>query len=79
MRRYTGQEVVRKGWRMQDKRAVPGCSDCYVHDEDGPWPHVPEHDQLCNTVLAGKLVRGLPIRHGKTKESLCAGTNWSVK
>ena len=35
LRPYTGKHVVRKGWRMQDKRAVPGCSDYYVHDEDG--------------------------------------------
>ncbi|MCX5738586.1 MAG: hypothetical protein NTZ61_08850, partial [Proteobacteria bacterium] len=35
MRRYTGQEVVRRGWRMQDKRVTPGATDYYVHDEDG--------------------------------------------
>jgi transposase len=35
MRPYTGQHVVRKGWRMQDKRAVPGTTDYYVHDEEG--------------------------------------------
>jgi hypothetical protein len=34
-RRYTGQETLRKVWRMQDKRAVPGTTDYYVHDEDG--------------------------------------------
>jgi len=34
-RRYTGQHTIRKGWRMQDKRAVPGTPDYYVHDEDG--------------------------------------------
>lgn len=35
MRPYTGRHVVRKGWRMQDKRARPGTSDYYVHDEEG--------------------------------------------
>lgn len=35
LRPYTGKEVVRKGWRMQDRRVLPGTSDYYVHDEDG--------------------------------------------
>lgn len=35
MRPYTGKKVVRKGWRMQDRRVLPGTSDYYVHDEDG--------------------------------------------
>jgi hypothetical protein len=35
MRPYTGQKVIRRGWRMQDKRVRPGMSDYYVHDEDG--------------------------------------------
>jgi hypothetical protein len=35
MRPYTGKFTVRKGWRMQDKRARPGVSDYWVHDEDG--------------------------------------------
>ena len=35
MRRYTGKHTVRKGWRMQDKRAVAGTPDYYIHDEDG--------------------------------------------
>jgi len=35
LRPYTGQEVLRRGWRMQDKRVLPGTTDCYVHDEDG--------------------------------------------
>jgi hypothetical protein len=35
VRPYTGQEVIRKAWRMQDKRAVAGATDYYVHDEDG--------------------------------------------
>lgn len=35
LRRYTGKHTVRKGWRMQDKRAVSGTPDYYVHDGDG--------------------------------------------
>lgn len=35
LRPYTGKHVVRKGWRMQDKRVRPGATDYYVHDEDG--------------------------------------------
>lgn len=35
MRPYTGKHDLRRGWRMQDKRALPGASDYYVHDEDG--------------------------------------------
>jgi hypothetical protein len=35
LRPYTGQGTIRKGWRMQDKRVLPGVTDYYVHDEDG--------------------------------------------
>jgi hypothetical protein len=34
-RPYTGKERLLHGWRMQDKRVLPGASDYYVHDEDG--------------------------------------------
>lgn len=50
LRPYTGQEVVRKGWRMQDRRVLPGTTDYYVHDEDGRplfRIDVPSHDSLC--------------------------------
>lgn len=49
MRLYTGQRVIRKGWRMQDKRARAGISDYYVHDEEGRplfRIDVPSHDSL---------------------------------
>lgn len=49
LRPYTGKHVIRKGWRMQDKRAVPGVSDYYVHDVDGRplfRIDVPSHDSL---------------------------------
>jgi hypothetical protein len=32
MRPYTGQHNLRKGWRMQDKRARHGVTDYWVHD-----------------------------------------------
>jgi hypothetical protein len=54
LRRYTGQAVVRKGWRMQDKRVLPGASDYYVHDEDGrPVFRIdtPSHDSLCQWLM----------------------------
>jgi hypothetical protein len=54
MRKYTGQEVVRRGWRMQDKRALPGASDYYIHDEDGhPVFRIdtPSHDSLCQWLM----------------------------
>lgn len=35
LRKYTGKHIIRKGWRMQEKRVVPGMTDYYVHDDDG--------------------------------------------
>jgi Transposase DDE domain len=49
LRPYTGKRVIRKGWRMQDKRVRPGITDYYVHDEDGRpllRVDVPSHDSL---------------------------------
>lgn len=49
LRPYTGKQVVRKGWRMQDRCVLPGTSDYYIHDEDGrPVLRiaVPSHDSL---------------------------------
>jgi len=34
-RPYTGKLKLPKGWRMQDRRARPGASDYYLHDERG--------------------------------------------
>jgi hypothetical protein len=50
LRPYTGQHVIRKGWRMQDKAVVPGTTDYWVHDADGRpvfRVDVPAHDSLC--------------------------------
>jgi len=54
LRPYSGQEVVRKGWRMQDKRVLPGVSDYYIHDEDGRplfRIDVPSHDSLSQLLM----------------------------
>jgi hypothetical protein len=54
LRPYTGKRVVRKGWRMQDKRVLPGTTDYYAHDEDGrPMFRVAvtSHDHLTQWLL----------------------------
>ena len=54
LRPYTGQAVIRRGWRMQDKRVLPGTSDFYVHDEDGrPTLRTvaPSHPSLTEVLL----------------------------
>lgn len=53
LRPYTGKHVIRKGWRMQDKRVVPGCTDYYVHDAAGrPVMRLdrPMHEPLVDAV-----------------------------
>lgn len=61
MRPYTGKHVIRKGWRMQDKRAMPGATDYYVHDEDGRpvlRVDVPSHGSLTDWLSPiAKLLR----------------------
>ncbi len=61
LRPYTGKHVVRRGWRMQDKRVKPGASDYYVHDEDGrPVLRIfaPEHGSLTDFLApAARLLR----------------------
>jgi hypothetical protein len=54
LRPYTGKQVVRRGWRMQDRRVLPGTTDYYVHDEDGRplfRIDVPSHDSLSQWLL----------------------------
>lgn len=34
-RQYTGKHLLRRIWRMQDKRTVPGAMDYWVHDVEG--------------------------------------------
>jgi len=53
VRPYTGKHVVRKGWRMQDRRARPGITDCYVHDQYGsPVFRIdsPAHESLTSMI-----------------------------
>ena len=64
MRPYAGKHALRRGWRMQDKRVLPGTSDYYVHDVDGrPVLRVtePSHGHLTDFLrpLADKLRRAL--------------------
>jgi len=64
LRPYTGQQVVRKGWRMQEKRVLPGTSDYYAHDEDGRPVFriaVTSHDSLTAWLvpLAQRIREGL--------------------
>lgn len=35
MRPYTGLQQLLRGWRMQEKRALPGTTDVHIHDVDG--------------------------------------------
>jgi hypothetical protein len=61
MRHYTGRFRIRKGWRMQSKRAVPGNADFWVHDADGrPVFRVdsPGHESLVQWLRPiGRLLR----------------------
>lgn len=61
-RPYTGKNTIRKVWRMQDKRARPGASDYWVHDEDGRpvmRMHSPEHASLVQCLRPiGESLRG---------------------
>lgn len=60
LRKYTGKHVIRKGWKMQEKRVVPGVTDYYVHDSSGrPLLRMdsPEHAPLVDVLrpIAGFL------------------------
>jgi len=61
LRPYTGKHKIRKGWRMQSKRAVPGNADFWVHDEDGrPVLRMdsPAHESLVPWLRRiGRLIR----------------------
>lgn len=73
LRPYTGGAVIRRGWRMQDKRVTPGCSDYYVHDEDGrPLLRVnsPAHEPL--TSMLSPIARLLRIALGDKQKILLA-------
>ena len=73
LRPYTGKQVIRRGWRMQDKRVRPGASDYYVHDEDGrPVMRIvsPGHDSL--TEWLSPIARILRLALGDEETILLA-------
>lgn len=73
MRPYTGKHTVRKGWRMQDKRVLPGTTDYYVHDEDGRPVYrlnTPSHDSL--TAWLSPLIMFLRAALGDEQRILVA-------
>lgn len=73
LRPYTGQHTLRSGWRMQEKRARPGVSDYYVHDEEGrPVRHVvvPSHGSL--TAVLTPIARFLRDALGPEERILLA-------
>jgi transposase len=61
LRPYTGLQRLLRGWRMQEKRALPGTTDLHVHDVDGrPLYRVATrmHDSLGKLLLPiGALLR----------------------
>ena len=73
LRPYTGKQVVRKGWRMQDRRVLPGTSDYYVHDEDGRPVFrvaITSHDSL--TTWLGPIAKRLRDALGEDEQILLA-------
>jgi hypothetical protein len=73
VRPYTGHHVVRKGWRMQDRRARPGITDFYVHDQHGsPVFRIdsPQHASL--TSLMPKATMLLRAALGAEERTLVA-------
>jgi len=75
MRPYTGKHVIRKGWRMQDKRVLPGSSDYWVHDEDGrPLVRVgsPSHESMTQRLRPVARMLRLGLDEAGAKETKVA-------
>ena len=73
LRSYTGQHKLRYGWKMQDKRAQPGVTDYYVHDEDGRPVYrlvAPDHGALTDVLTP--VARFLRQAHGPKESVLLA-------
>ena len=73
VRPYTGKHVVRKAWRMQDRRARPAITDCYVHDQYGsPVFRIdsPGHESL--TSMIPRVTRLLRAALGPDERILVA-------
>jgi hypothetical protein len=73
LRPYTGQAVVRRGWRMQDKRVVPGATDYYVHDEDGrPVLRIDAPDNGALTAFLTPIAKLLRLALGPAQKIMLA-------
>jgi predicted ArsR family transcriptional regulator len=73
LREYTGQHTLRYGWKMQDKRARPGATDFYVHDEDGrPMFRLVAPDNGPLTDILTPVARFLRQGHGPNETILLA-------
>jgi len=73
MRPYRGKHVLRKGWRMQDKRAVAGSTDYWIHDAWGlPIMKVqaPDHGSLTSWLKG--IVEVLQLGLGEEERLLVA-------
>lgn len=73
LRAYTGQHTLRQGWKMQDKRARPGATDYYAHDEDGRPVYrlvAPDHGALTDVLT--QVARFLRQGHGPKEPILIA-------
>jgi len=71
LRPYTGKHTIRKGWRMQDKRVLPGVTDYYVHDASGDpvmRMDVPTNDPL--TSVLSRITRFLQRQVGPRRRVL---------
>jgi transposase-like protein len=68
LRPYTGLRRLLFGWRMQDKRAMPGTTDFHVHDADGrPLYRVATlaHDSLGKLLLPIAALLKLALGEGQ--------------
>jgi hypothetical protein len=68
LRPYSGFRRLLYGWRMQAKRAVPGTTDCHVHDADGrPLYRVATmaHDSLGKLLLPIAALLRLALGEGQ--------------
>jgi hypothetical protein len=75
MRPYAGKHVIRKGWRMQDKRVRPGSSDYWIHDEDGrPLLRVgsPSHESMTKRLRPIARLLRLGLDEAGAKETKVA-------
>jgi hypothetical protein len=68
LRPYTGLRRLLWGWRMQDKRAMPGTTDFHVHDADGRPLHsvaTLAHDSLGKLLLPIAVLIRLALGEGQ--------------